>query len=406
MTAAQSVIFVNRFFAPDQSATSRMLSDLAFHLAGRGMNVSVVASRGLYDDPDARLAPVETIRGVAVHRTCAPRFGRHSLPGRAFDCLAMYRSFAAAVARLARPGDHVVVKTDPPMLSAALAPVARARGARLVNWLQDLYPEVALGLGMRALSPAAPLLRAARDHSLACAVRNVAIGERMGARLRALGLAEERIEIIPNWCDDEAITPRARRDNPLRRAWGLADTFVVGYSGNLGRAHDYLTVLDAAERLRGEADLLFLLIGGGRLARDLEAEVAARGLGAMFMFRPYQDEALLPMSLALPDIHWISLRPAMEGLIVPSKFYGVAAAGRGVIAIGDPQGELASLIAENDCGAVVAEGDDRRLAEAILEYKRDAARAERIGANARKLLDSRLARRYALDRWELLIQDT
>lgn len=126
----------------------------------------------------------------------------------------------------------------------------------------------------------------------------------------------------------------------------------------------------------------------------------------MFMFRPYQDEALLPMSLALPDIHWISLRPAMEGLIVPSKFYGVAAAGRGVIAIGDPQGELASLIAENDCGAVVAEGDDRRLAEAILEYKRDAARAERIGANARKLLDSRLARRYALDRWELLIQDT
>jgi glycosyltransferase involved in cell wall biosynthesis len=403
VSEGRKIIFVNRFFAPDQSATSRLLSDLAFHLASRGMNVAVVASRGLYDDPGAALPAFETIDGVAVHRPYRPRFGRHATAGRALDYLAMYRSFAAAVARLARPGDHIVAKTDPPMLSAALAPVARARGARLVNWLQDLYPEVALGLGMRALAPAAPLLRAARDASLSCAARNVAIGERMRERLGALGLAEERIEVIPNWCDDRAIVPRARDDNPLRSAWGLGEKFVVGYSGNLGRAHDYATLLDAADRLRDEADLVFLFIGGGRLAGALAAEAQRRGLDHLFQFRPYQDESLLPLSLALPDIHWISLRPAMEGLIVPSKFCGVAAAGRGVIAIGDPAGELASLIAAEDCGASVEEGDSARLAELILTYKYDASTVARLGHNARKLLDRRLSRRYALDRWEFLL---
>jgi glycosyltransferase involved in cell wall biosynthesis len=211
--------------------------------------------------------------------------------------------------------------------------------------------------------------------------------------------------VIPNWCDDAAIVPRRREDNPLRAAWGLTGKFVLGYSGNLGRAHDYATVLGAAERLREEEDLVFLFIGGGRLVASLEAEVAARGLGHLFQFRPYQEEALLPLSLAAPDVHWISLRPAMEGLIVPSKFCGVAAAGRATIAIGDPQGELASMITANDCGATVAEGDVAKLAEIILTYKNDASKVVRLGHNARQLLERRLSRRHALDRWEALLDD-
>ena len=376
------VWFVNRFFWPDHSATSQILSDLAFHLAQSGREVGIIAARGLYDDPSAELPARETRDGVAIHRVVRPRFGRGGLAGRAIDYLAMYRSFASALWRLARRGDLVVVKTDPPLLSCALAPVARAKGLKQINWLQDLYPEVALGLGMTALRPVAPLLMAARDASLRGA-RNVAIGETMARRLQSRGLAPETIAIIHNWSDDAAVRPMPREQNALRADWGFKGKFVVGYSGNLGRAHEYATLLDAAERLRDVPDLAFLFVGGGHGVVALKGEVEQRGLGAMFAFRPYQPAAMLSQSLTLPDVHWISLRPEMEGLIVPSKFYGVAAAGRPTIAVSAPDGEIGALVARYDCGVSVAPGDGAGLAAAIRALKGDPDVIERMGRNAR-----------------------
>jgi len=396
-------IFFNRFFAPDLSATSQLLSDLAFHLASKGEEVVVVTSRGLYDDASADLPARETSNGVTVHRVYRSRFGRHSLWGRAFDAAALYFHFAAAAMRLAARGDCLVVMTDPPLLSVALAPVAWLKSCRLVNWLQDIYPEVALGLGVRLPRRFGALLAGARNLSLKFATRNVAIGERMAARLRGLGLPPESVVVVPNWCDDERVLPRPIEGNALRAEWGLSGRFVIAYSGNLGRAHEYRTLLDAAERLREEADLLFLFIGGGYLSSGLKAEVETRGLSSMFQFRPYQDAALLPLSLTAADLHWISLLPAMEGLIVPSKFYGVAAAGRGAIVIGDPEGEIASLVGRQDCGTAVESGDGAGLASLIRRLKRDPATIARWGGNARALLDDEFGRRRSLREWEKLL---
>jgi colanic acid biosynthesis glycosyl transferase WcaI len=397
-------IFVNRFFYPDHSATSQILSDLAFHLARGGMRVSVITSRGLYDEAKADLSPFEINNDVVIHRVYKPRFGRRSLAGRAIDYLAMYQRFAAAAWRLSQPGDCLIAKTDPPLLSVALAPVVRAKKLVLINWLQDLYPELALGLGMRALAPVAPLMIAARNASLKAARRNVVLGERMRGRLEALGISAERIEIIPNWCDDELITPLPTTDNPLRTAWGLKNKFVIGYSGNMGRAHEYTTLLDAAELLRDEHAIVFLFIGGGHLTQSLKSEVEQRGLANMFQFRPYQPASDLVKSLAVPDVHWISLLPAMEGLIVPSKFYGIAAAGRPTIAVTDPAGEIAEVVGRYQCGAIVTPGDGQALAQAIREFKADRPRLEQMGRNARALLDQSLRKKIALEHWEKLLQ--
>lgn len=404
MTSAR-LIFVNRFFYPDHSATSQILSDLAFHLASEGMKVSVIASRGLYDDPGADLPAFEIKNGVEIHRVYRPRFGRGSLAGRAADYLAMYQRFAFAAWCLAAPGDRLIVKTDPPLLSLALAPVARLKKLALINWLQDLYPELALGLGMRALAPLAPAILAARNASLRAARYNVVLGERMRRRLESAGVDAAQIEIIANWCDDELIAPLPTKDNSLRSAWRLDGKFVIGYSGNLGRAHEYKTVLDAAEHLRDERDILFLFIGGGYLTPFLRAEIEQRGLGEMFQFRPYQAAKDLAQSLAAPDAHWISLLPAMEGLIVPSKFYGVAAAGRPTIAVTDPSGEIAELVTRHQCGAVVAPGDGRTLARVIRSFKSDRLCLEQMGRNARAMLDHSFRKQLALRRWERLLRD-
>jgi colanic acid biosynthesis glycosyl transferase WcaI len=400
------VIFINRFFFPDHSATSQILSDLAFHLAGRGIDVRVVTSQQRYDDPNADLPEAESIGGVGIHRISTTRFGRSALIGRGFDYLSFHSSAFRSILAWAKPGDVLVAKTDPPLLSVAAMHAAKRRGLHLVNWLQDLYPEIGAALGVPVVKgPLGRGLLRLRDASLRAAAVNVVVGERMAEILRRRGMAPERIRVIPNWCDDEEIQPIAPLGNPLRREWGLGDRFVVGYSGNLGRGHEFATVLAAAERLRGDRSLCFLFIGGGQRFPELVRSVRERGLDHLFRFLPYQERRILRLSLGVPDIHVISLRPELEGLIVPSKLYGIAAAGRAIIAIAASDGEIAGLVRQHDCGVVVEPGDGEHLADALRCLGADPGRLAEMGHHARAMLDAHFTRRRAFKRWHSLVEE-
>jgi colanic acid biosynthesis glycosyl transferase WcaI len=400
------IIFLNRFFAPDHSATSQLLGDLAFDLAASGNDVRVLTSRQRYNEPRARLPKRETIRGVAVYRLAGTRFGRSTLLGRAFDYGSFYLSVWRTALALAKPGDILVAKTDPPLLSVVATTVARRRGLRLVTWQQDLYPEIAALLGMPLLNGRlGRWLAHLRDRSLRAAEANVVVCDRMAERLRSRGLVSERIHIIPNWSDDEEIRPLAGCDNPLRREWGLADRFVVGYSGNLGRAHEFDTVLGAAELLRDEPGFAFLLIGGGNRFDELRRRVNERRLESLFRFIPYQEQAALRYSLGVADLHWVSLKPALEGVIFPSKFYGIAAAGRPIIAIAAEDGEIGGLVRSYDCGIVVAPGDAGALAAALRGLSKDPRRLAAMGQRARQMLDAHFTRQRGLARWRALLSD-
>jgi colanic acid biosynthesis glycosyl transferase WcaI len=396
------IVFLNRFFFPDHSATGQILSDLAFDLAASGRDVSVIACRQRYDDPIACLPAQENVRGVEVHRVAATQFGRSALFGRAID----YLSFCASVWRTAltqlRPGDILIAKTDPPLMSIVAMYVAKRRGARLVNWLQDIYPEVAIELGV-------PLIRGGlvssslihmRDKSLNAAVANVVVGHRMAERL-ATRVPRDLIQVIPNWCDTD-IVPISPVDNPLRQQWGLQNKFVVGYSGNLGRAHEFETVLRAAERLRDDR-IVFLFIGGGYRFDELAKSVDNLGLGGFFQFRPYQDSAMLKYSLSVADVHWISLRPELEGLVVPSKVYGILAAGRPLIAITAEDGEIARLIYQHGCGVVVAPGDSDAFIGTLLSLEHNSQRRALLGSRARHALEGHFTRQHAFMSWSKLL---
>jgi colanic acid biosynthesis glycosyl transferase WcaI len=399
------IIFLNRYFFPDHSATSQILSDLAFHLAAGGHDIHVVTSRQRYDAPRARLPGSETVRGVTVHRIATTRFGRSALIGRGFDYLSFYAAVWRCVLAIGKPGDILVAKTDPPMLCAVAMHAARRGGLHLVNWMQDLYPEIAIRLRLPLASgPVGRVLMGLRDASLRAAAANVAVGSRMADAVRTRGIAADRVHTIANWCDDAELRPVAPTDNPLRRQWGLAGRFVVGYSGNLGRAHEFDTVLAAAERLRTDERIVFLLIGGGARFDDLGRRVTERGLDRLFHFMPYQERAALKYSLGVPDVHWISLKPELEGLVVPSKFYGIAAVGRPMIAITAPDGEIARLVRQHDCGLVVEPGQGDALADALLRLSADPDRRAAMGLRARAMLDAHFTRNQALARWQSLLE--
>jgi glycosyltransferase involved in cell wall biosynthesis len=297
----------------------------------------------------------------------------------------------------------VIAKTDPPLMSVVARPAARRNGARLVNWLQDIYPETAVELGVPFMrGPVAASLVALRNATLRAAAATVVVGDLMGRKVEALGAPAQRIHVIPNWCNDEDIRLVTQADNPLRREWNLADKFVFGYSGNLGRAHEFATVLGAAERLRNEPRVAFLMIGGGKRFAELSAAVQSRGLAGAFRFLPYQTRALLSYSLGAADVHWVSLDPRLEGLMVPSKFYGIAAAGKPIIVIGDPNGELARLVRLNACGFAIAPGDSEALAATLRRLSETPRTVSEMGTRARQMLDAHFTRRQGLARWRQL----
>jgi colanic acid biosynthesis glycosyl transferase WcaI len=398
------LIFINRFFAPDHSATSQILSDLAFDLAGTGREVYLVTSRQIYDDPKAALPERETINGVDVHRAASTGFGRTALIGRSIDYVSFYRSVSRCLDGLVRPGDIVIAKTDPPLMSVVARPVARRNGARLVNWLQDIYPETAVELGVPFMrGPVATSLVALRNATLREAAATVVVGNLMARKVKTLGAPAERIHVIPNWCNDEDIRIVAPADNPLRREWNLDGKFVLGYSGNLGRAHEFETVLAAAERLRNEPHVAFLMIGGGKRFAELSAAVQARGLAGAFRFLPYQARTLLSYSLGAADAHWVALDPRLEGLMVPSKFYGIAATGKPIIVIGDPNGELAQLVRRHDCGVAIAPGDSETLTAMLRRLSETPQKVSEMGARARQMLDAHFTRKQGLARWRRLL---
>jgi glycosyltransferase involved in cell wall biosynthesis len=396
------IIIVNRYFHPDMSATSQMATDLAFSLAGSDKNVCTVTSRLSYEDPHARLPKLETVRGVGIYRVWTTRFGRANLAGRAIDYASFYVSAFAALLRLARPGDVIIAKTDPPLISFVAWIAARIKRARLVNWLQDMFPEVATALGVLPWRPLVALLRWLRNLSLRGAAMNVAIGQIMQTRLTGLGVRPEATAVIQNWADGELIRPVCSSENRLRAAWNLQGRFVIGYSGNMGRAHDIDTFIDAMRRLQYDRRLVFLFIGGGAGRQKLESACRESGI-TNFRFLPYQARQDLAESLSVADVHLVSLLPALEGLIVPSKVYGIAAAGRPVVFVGAPDGEIARLVERCNCGFALPSGDGEGLAGVLAMLADEPARARTLGQHGRECLERELDKAHAMQRWTKLL---
>lgn len=404
-------IFLNRYFYPDHSATSQMLSGIAFGIAAQGLPVHIITSRLRYDSASV-LAANEAIDGVEIHRLWTTRFGRSNLLGRAVDYCTFYLSSAYKLLRLARRGDVVIAKTDPPMLSLIAAPIARFKGAVSVNWLQDIFPEIARELGALR-SPLAPLL-----YDTMCRLRNrslrgsfnVVLGDQMAAQLEKKGVAGEKIRVIENFADGALIRPIPAAASQLRQELGLVGKFVVGYSGNLGRAHEYKTMLQAMEALQGGAmasrglPVAWLFVGGGALYEPLKREVRSRNLSDVH-FLPYQPETSLADSLAAADVHLVSLRPSLEGLILPSKFYGICAAGRPCLFIGHPAGEVAERLRRHRCGLTIPVGDGALLAKTIARLACRPWLCRAMGQRAYRAFKAQFDKPLAIDRWRALLEE-
>ncbi len=358
------LIFINRFYWPDEPATAQLLTDLAEALAATGDQVIVITSHS----GRAELPGEERRQGVRIRRVHRTRRERGNLACRALDFVAFSLGALVQLARIARRGDTVVLMTDPPLLAIFATALARWRGARVVHWVQDIYPELAMTLtSAKWLRVFRPLRDRAWRRADACVVP----GDDMASFLAGRGV--EKIAVIPNWAPAGLAPMPPEASDPLREAWGLRGKFIAAYSGNLGRVHDLAPLLNAAEALQAETGIVFVFIGGGAQRSALELAVKKYGLNNVRFF-PAQPRAQLAATLALGDAHFVTLRPGCEQLVFPSKFHGIAAVGRPVLFVGPRDCTLARLVTGHGMGAVFSREETTLLAEAIRSLHRDTAR--------------------------------
>ena len=397
------IIFVNRVYRPSTEATAQLLTDLAEGLAARGWPVHVIAA-GSVPGP---------LSGVTIHRTGAG--DKHGgLISRTANYAGFLRAARRSLAALAKPGDLVVLMTDPPLLAACATGVARQQGAQVVQWIQDIYPEIVpQHVGAWAGWLLLPL-KWARNRAWRAASLCLPVGADMRATVEAQGVSAEKILVLSNWAPPELDQmPAVDAVAAYRRAQNLPADFIVGYSGNLGRVHEFDTFLTAATLLRrpGTAaptapGCIFRITGSGPQLPTVVAAKSERQLDNILIGPPV-PRADLALSLAACQAHLVTLKPGFESLVNPSKLTGILAAGRPVLFVGPPRSALAAFIHQEKIGAVVAPGDAPGLVAVLTRWAAtDGAEAAALGRSARACYERHFTFGAALDRWEKLLRAT
>ena len=196
--------------------------------------------------------------------------------------------------------------------------------------------------------------------------------------------------------------PVDREENVFLAEHGIQDRFIVMYSGNLGRVHEFPTIVEMIRRTATLRDICFCFIGEGYEKSWLQSTAEREGCKNV-LFLPYQPKEQLRFSLSAADVHLVSLRLHIGGLSVPSKIYGIMASGRPVIFIGPDDCDTAHVVREAACGHVVRPGDSNGAMEALLECYRDPATRARMGKAGRDYFERYCDRRIATHRfWQVL----
>ncbi|MGV3773292.1 MAG: glycosyltransferase family 4 protein [Verrucomicrobiales bacterium] len=382
------LLFINRVYPPAEGATGFLLQELAEGLAAQGHEVTVITS-GLATAGES--IPTQTSRSVSpqtvkVVRVAGLPFTRASHLKRAMAYLSLYPAFFLKAASSPRP-DLIVTMTDPP-LQLVLGPFLKIfKRCTLVHWAQDVYPELAEELGVLPKGGfPARILRFSSTWAMKRYNRVIAVGRCMRDRLIRRGVAPDKIVVIPNWAQEgmEQGTRLATQIEDFRKAHGLSGKFVAMYSGNFGLAHDFTAVVQAAPRLAKEAPhLQFVFVGGGPRYAWLQEQL--RGLPNV-QFLPFQPKETLQVSLGAADVHLASMRDDLNGLVVPSKIYGILAAGRPCLFLGPGMSEAGLFIQENHCGAAIAPQDGEALIQTMKHYMGNQERCKTEGANALKAI--------------------
>jgi colanic acid biosynthesis glycosyl transferase WcaI len=377
------ILLLNEYYPPDTSATAKMAALVAETLAERHQ-VTVVAGRPSYD-PD-EFYPFAFLRRdvrnkVTVECVGSTAYPRHRMRRRVSNYLS-YLALAVPRALALRP-DLVLAMTDPPVAGIAGAFVARLIGRPFVYNIRDMYPDMALGGDIVRPSRWTERWEKMHRSTLKQAARVIVLGDDMRDRILAKGARPENVVVVrdgtpPAGAAVDLSDPKARQAIAEIRG---DFPFVVVHAGNLGFYGAWNSLLEAAKILRNE-NIGFVFVGDGASRASLEAKAAGLPNIRFLPFRPFNE---VPYVMAAGDVHVITVKRGLEGVVVPSKLYGILAAGRPLLVVAPPECDAARIVSESGCGVTADPDNPVAIANAIKGLRDDPVRPlVEMGIAARK----------------------
>jgi len=393
------ILLLNEYYPPDTSATAKMAAQVVETLAQRHQ-VTVVAGRPSYD-PDEfysySFLRRELHQNIVVERVGSTAYPRTQMKKR----VANYLSYLAlAIPRaLSLQADVVLAMTDPPVAGIAGAFVAEMTARPFVYNIRDLYPEMAVA--GRIVNPSRWIERWEELHegALRRATRIIVLGEDMRARILSKGVPPERVEVIRDGATFPDTAPA--QGDPVVQDIRAGSPFVVVHAGNLGFYGAWATLIEAA-RILGSENIGLVFIGEGANRSALEEDSQMLNNVRFLPFRPANQ---IPQVMAAGDVHIITVKRGLEGVVVPSKLYPILAAGRPILVVAPADCDAARIVAESGCGLVASPDDPNAVAAAILELRGNPARLSSMAVRAREAAE-RYARAKELQKFLRVMEDS
>ena len=356
------LLVITPHFEPDTAPTGIIVTSLVEQWAKQGHQIEVITSLPWYEKHEiatqwkGRLFRRDEKESVRVTRLHPFPQDKSKLLQRLVSFLAF--SFLAVIASLSTKGPFdAVIVVSPPLTLGNVGKVAAIRHrCKLILNLQDIFPDVAVALGMVKSRSSIKLLekyeKFTYSGSDAITVLSEDLEKNVNKKIDRMK-TPPKVTVVPNFLISSSIKPQSRLTN-YRREHELGEKFVVMYAGNLGNSQSFELITNAAKKHEEREDVVYVINGSGVMSHRLNEQ--ANELKNLKVIEHQPIERLSEI-LATADIHLVPLRTGLGDMSVPSKIYSVFAAGRPVIASVDPGTEIERIVVESEGGISVAPDD-------------------------------------------------
>ena len=374
------ILLLNLYYPPDTSATAKMAATVVDALSARH-EVTVICGRPSYDPTERRpwrLWQTEWVGKTKITRVGSTAYPRFAMKRRVLNYLS-YVALSIPRALFVRC-DVVLAMTDPPFQGIVGAMVALLKNKPYVYNIRDMYPDMALGGAIVAPGLLARIWERLHRWALRRATRLIVLGEDMRARIIAKGVDPAGIEIVRDGADiPPPDAPPLHLDREVIRTIRGDFNFVLLHAGNLGFYGAWDTLVAAARKLADEG-IGLIFVGEG--AQRVQVEEAAAG-SKNIRFLPFFPASKIPSVLAAPDAHIITVKRGLEGVVVPSKMYGILAAGKPIVAVTARETDVAVIGARRGFSVWADADDPSHVAYEVRQLFRNREMLSKMGEAAK-----------------------
>lgn len=404
----KNLLIYAHYYYPDVASTGQILTELAEGLK-ESFHTTVICTVPSYTGKVSQYYRkhkyyYENINGVDVLRIRVPEFRKNFAPSRIVNIVSYFFSAVAATFRVERQ-DYVFTISQPPVLGGLLGVIGKhLKKAKLIYNIQDFNPEQVKAVeftGNRLILNAMMLMD---KHSCKAANKVIVVGRDMVDTLRnRFGKKMVPYAYINNWIDEKEIYPLPEGNagvQKFRKRYGLENRFVMMYSGNIGLYYDLPNLLKLIAQFQQEKEVVFAFIGEGSVLEELKEYQQKHQLENV-VFIPYQEKKDLIYSLNAGDVHFVMNAKGIKGVSVPSKLYGVMAAGKPVLGILEEGAEARLIVEEAQCGRVVSPEDYEAIRNLIREFiqKRNSEELACMGEKGRNYLVQHLTKDVSIKKY-------